>query len=280
MAITPVGSAKVATAADASSASLSLSGITILAGDLIVVAAYNKNSCTWATPSGYTLLADFQGAGDTACFYKVAAGGESSVLIDPNTTNAAFAAIAAVYRGVDTSNPWDVAYGDQITASHAYVEVDQLTTVTAGAWHLLFTGQPNTSLDSTFTTPSGYTARQHAFAVNTAGNSAVPWDLFDKEYASAGTTTPTQVVSNRTNTGLSWSLALRPAVGADQFVDVVAAGPGVSGQAAHVDLVAAGPGFAVPAAVADSGVLVADPRNPGGAPTPARLLVYLPDGLI
>lgn len=32
--------------------------------------------------------------------------------------------------------------------------------------------------------------------------------------------------------------------------------------------------------IESSPFLVADPRNPGGPPTPARLFVWLPDGLI
>lgn len=280
MAITFVGSAANATSGDAGSLSVTISGTGRAAGDLMVLIAHNWSNCTWATPSGWTLLADFQGAGDTACFYKVSNGSETSVLVDPNTTDAGFSGTVGVYRGVDTTTPWDVAYGDSTNSSQSSVDVDQITTVTDGAWHLIYVAQAHTNNnDSTFTTPSGYTARQHAHGNNTAANKGTASQLFDREIPTAGATAPTSVSSNRTTTGLSWSLALRPAAGADEFVDIVRAGPGLSVQAAYVDIVRVGLGLSVPAVITDSPFFVSDPRA-DGAPTPARAFIYLPDGLI
>ena len=80
------------------------------ANDLIMVICVGDNTNN-PTVSGYTTIANLTGsfaARDYAAYYKVAAGGETSVTV--NNASGLMSAAAVVFQGVNPSNPVDAAY--------------------------------------------------------------------------------------------------------------------------------------------------------------------------
>ena len=150
----------------------------------------------------------------TAFFRKIASSeaGNYTMSGDSPPTPLTSNGVVGCFRGVDTTTPMDVTYvqGDHYSKhdNAASVTNDPITTVTDGAWVLLYIwiGQGNVT---DFTAPSGYT-----IAVKNAGQTSSNVALAYKEVATAGTETPgpwTATGISTTEEVVTVTLAIRPA---------------------------------------------------------------------
>lgn len=148
------------------------------AGNLIVVAG--NSDATLTGFSGSSVAASAINAQGCYLFYKVAAGGETTLTITPSVARP-IALVAAEYSGVVTSSPADqtvTATGAGSTTTGPVSAGTTGTTVQASELVLAVTGPhgyPNTNLASSPVWSGGYTSRGQAasaFGTNSR-NSAV-----------------------------------------------------------------------------------------------------------
>jgi len=109
-----VGSASGFSNTSGQPATIDMSGLSIQADDFAVVFSGSTNTgVTIGITSGWTELITIKGNdtrdGRVAVGYKVLDGTETSVSIGPNDNGNGITAIVMVFRGIDTSNPFDVA---------------------------------------------------------------------------------------------------------------------------------------------------------------------------
>ena len=108
-----VGSASGFSNTSGQPATIDMSGLSIQADDFAVVFSGSTNTgVTIGVTSGWTELVTIIGNdtrdGRVAVGYKVLDGTETSVSIGPNDNGNGITAIVMVFRGIDTSNPFDV----------------------------------------------------------------------------------------------------------------------------------------------------------------------------
>lgn len=150
----------------------------------------------------------------TGAWYRVASSEPSSYTFDSTGSGAnQTSAMIMALRGVDTSNPLDVAF---VQGSHYIKYTDSsgapaaITTVTNGAWVVIFTSVPNSTTITDFSGPSGYTQRGEVIGNNRSAQ------VVTREIATAGAETPGSItLTGDTGTGdpASITLAIRPATG-------------------------------------------------------------------
>ena len=109
-----VGSASGFSNTSGQPATIDMSGLSIQANDFAVVFSGSTNTTGGGSvTSGWTELITIKGNdtrdGRVAVGYKVLDGTETSVSIGPNDNGYGITAIVMVFRGIDTSNPFDVA---------------------------------------------------------------------------------------------------------------------------------------------------------------------------
>jgi hypothetical protein len=108
-----VGSASGFSNTSGQPATIDMSGLSIQADDFAVVFSGSVDTtATIGITSGWTELITIIGNdtrdGRVAVGYKVLDGTETSVSIGPNNNGNGISAIVMVFRGIDTSNPFDV----------------------------------------------------------------------------------------------------------------------------------------------------------------------------
>ena len=196
--------------------------------DLILIYAANgedspQPSVTTA-PSGYTqrgsgVFLDYGSGGITGTlWWKIAGASESSPTITWNTgasTGGGLWAVIVVYRGVDTTDPFDLASVSEGTNSAASTFTPpSVTTQTNNAWVVSFiqTGD-NNSNDLLSGSEQGFTGRLVGNTFQTTTGSDAGFGVADKEITSAGSVTmPTW--QQTTLASDSWgyqTIALKPA---------------------------------------------------------------------
>jgi hypothetical protein len=218
-----------ATIANANATTLSIAKPTgVVAGDLMIAQITERggNATDFANLSGWTSVTagtDFEGGGAhhrVALLYRVATSADSSVssytfsLVSSGGGVNASGAIVA-FSGVDTSNPFDVTPGSYTahTASATAISgVTSITTASANAVVLMFTGgwENNTTSSYSTTSPGALT---QLYGTVSDGNASVGAAWATKATAgSTGTGSATQTQNHAWGAIL---IALRPVATAD-----------------------------------------------------------------
>jgi hypothetical protein len=163
---------------------LSLSGVA--AGDQILVASTQTSGTSITAPAGYGLVGTYtSGSGSSAAktipWRKTATGGETSITIGYGFASSESAA-AAVYRGVDPTNPID-AIGTGSTSSGTSLSVASVTTTLSGDRLVVLQGATGNLWGAPWTAPSGMTQQTQAVS-----NSFTAAAIADQTQASPGPT--------------------------------------------------------------------------------------------
>lgn len=122
--------------------------------------------------TGYTKVADLHAEGvqdcDLGVFWKVmgATPDTTAVFDGQGGTDAACAAVAIVFRGVDTSTPMDVTPTTATFTTSIDADPPSIDYVTAGSWVVVAAGGAHTLTTGSYTFPAGYTTN----AVNTSAD--------------------------------------------------------------------------------------------------------------
>lgn len=192
----------------------------VQADDLILLFVESANQAI-TTPSGYSVVSGAQVSAGTAAtaggmrldvFYKWATGADASVSVADSGDHTT--AIKLVYRGVDTTTPFDVTVvtGSKTTASTSS-SYPAITTATDNAL-VIFASALDLDAASTTTTSSGsngnitsLTERHDQTVTAGAGGGIVLYDGFKATAGSTGAMTATVTSTKQ----LYITLALRPA---------------------------------------------------------------------
>lgn len=184
--------AQVATAASNSLTPSLPSGVQ--AGDLLIAIVANREDSpepTFTFPSGWTQRGSvFYDIGNTGLkletWWKFAGESESNPTITTNTYGAGWSAQIAAYRGIDSSNPWDIASPQtgQSAAARTWTPPD-VTTQTENAWSIsVVMTSDNNALN--FNNANGHTARMSGANYDTTAGVDHSIGLSDKEVSSPG----------------------------------------------------------------------------------------------
>lgn len=187
MAITLVGTAQSAIAANGSNITLTFDGSPAQNDVVLLFGTHGDGEDTVATPSGYTEIWSATGAGLVAgAYYKVlGASPDAGVTWNGGGNLAdAVAACSFVLRGADTTTPMDNTRTVG-TGTSAPPVTPAITTVTDGAW--VFSAAYSDATDASVTGPSGYSTPVGGGGSDT--NDASVWVAY-LEIASAGSEDP------------------------------------------------------------------------------------------
>jgi hypothetical protein len=185
------------------------------AGDLIEVWMHTNDDDPVITIDDYTLEAHAVGTTTRSCdlFYRIADGSETSIAITNAGGGAAWIYTVQIWRGVDTTTPFDVANTENNAASGTTFTSPSITPVTDGTVVQAMAGSQQAPTTPTFSDAQGF---QAAFLERQWGTAAsFDSTIFgaDKYVATAtATTAPTWLAGSATWVGIS--TALRPAAGA------------------------------------------------------------------
>jgi len=154
---------------------------------VVIVACRDSESQTYTFPAGWTERSINFGDdawSSIAIWYKVHDGSESNPTISVTAADFGWVAQIAAYRGVDTSDPWDIAATvENVSASGSTTFTpSDVTTTTDNAWVLSIVSHGDAN------TLSLNTAQGFTFRWGTAGDN-VATGLADKEEATFGTVT-------------------------------------------------------------------------------------------
>jgi hypothetical protein len=174
-----------ATAANGGDPAITL-GATPATDDLILCVGVigDSNSLDYVmsmTTAGYTLVPSTElfvdsGAQDLniAVFYKFANGTENTLTFNgQGASNAACVAVAMVFRGVDTSTPFDVTSTTATNVGGFNGNPPSIDWTTAGTAVVCCAGAASTVGASTYTAPTNYTTNARDASVNDANDSSV-----------------------------------------------------------------------------------------------------------
>ncbi len=133
------------------------------ANDLLICLAESFDLVNHTTAStGWTRIYNLQGSTThtASAFYRIASGGADANPIITHTGGSSITAMCFAYRGVDTTQPFDVAYAASAAATSSSTTDDtistgSLTTVTANTMILLTSHQANDSGNRSVTTAGG-----------------------------------------------------------------------------------------------------------------------------
>jgi type IV pilus assembly protein PilY1 len=133
------------------------------ANDLLICLAESFDLVNHTTATtGWSRIYNLQGTAThtASAFYRIAAGGADANPVITHTGGSSITAMCFAYRGVDTTQPFDVAYAASAAATSSSttdntISTGSLTTVTANTMILLTSHQANDSGDRTVTTAGG-----------------------------------------------------------------------------------------------------------------------------
>ena len=168
---------------------------------------HRTNQGTITGPSGWTLLENATVNTD-ACrvYYRVCDGSESGNVTVSVGAASKQQAIMSVYRGVDTTDPIDDHDWRTGTSN------GPVTTTVADAT-IITSFSCRSSVLADFTAPTGYTVRGGDEDLGTTGGGASTLGVSDLiGTRSTGTYNPPDYDTDITSSGLSWTVALKPAV--------------------------------------------------------------------
>lgn len=214
MPISLVGTSALPIGATLSSHSITLP-TGIASGDLILILTGTQDSSSAGpitTPSGFTRRWHGGHSGSfipyLTAVYKVAAGTESGASVTITWPSGSYdvCAVAAVFRGVDTSTPFD-ATEPSFSGGGSNPNPGAITTVTNGAWVLAVANGNRPGGISTPTPPSGFTSVIH----QATGGADRGFALARKEKATAGSDDPAAFGWSPIDNSTAITLALRPA---------------------------------------------------------------------
>lgn len=223
MGITRVDQVQAASSATESARSLVLPALA--ADDFVVIGVciVSASAPTVSLPSGWNNDLALVRAGTSTMrmgiWSKKAVSGDSGATINVSSTAAGqFGLIGRVYRGVDTSTPYDVAIASANSGTSATaVPCPSLTPVTDGALIVALYGVPTTANTNwtDWTAPAGLGGVKNACStVASTNNAAVGTsDLLQATAAATGVMTATTgpAASPQSRPWTAISLALRPA---------------------------------------------------------------------
>ena len=190
---------------------------TFAADDLWVLAGtLSINVDVSAYPTGFTQRYKQSSNGYLYLAYKKMTGSESGTVSVTHTGDEQYSATWAVFRGVDTTTPFDVADGAVDGGYGTAPSFDSLTTTTDGAWVLSHLGAANNN-DPTVTYDSDQTE-----ITTTDDKGGYCWTGFAyEELATAGAHSDYGSLSLSISTGWTTMIsALRPAAASGISVPV------------------------------------------------------------
>lgn len=218
MTVTAVGTAGTAGANAASITPTWPTGVA--ANDVAYVFWTFQTTVTPTVPTGFTQIAttdNTAGSTRTYIYRKVCAGTETGTLTLTVSGANRQSGCLCVYRGVDPTTPEDVAVavnavhtGETTTHPNPAVTTAAANSVIACSVH-----ERATSIDASWTAPSGYTKRADtlALATGTGGTITAVADLFTPQSAGATVTPGVWTGSSATGTPniITYTIALRDA---------------------------------------------------------------------
>ncbi|GAB3474222.1 pilus assembly protein [Polaromonas eurypsychrophila] len=224
-----------------------------VANDLLICLAQSFDLVSHTTASaGWTMIYNLKGSDTSAsAFYKIAGASDANPVIT-HTGGAAIVARCFAYRGVDTAQPFDVAYAAPAGAtssstSDSTIGTGSVTTVTADTLILMASHQANNFNNLGVTTAGGLTWSQAGLAdFNGSGSgntNDVGIGLHHATKSAVGAVGPLVATSNTSerNTGVLLVLRKGPSapVIAGTSVDLMAAASNISARwcvkSLHVD---------------------------------------------
>lgn len=241
MAISFVGSAVNSSAGNAANPqSVDISGLSVAANDLILVAAAVGDTANngIAAPSGYsrvpgvaaTLYQNDINDTNLDLYYLIAAGGETAVQWAPvGGANGANAVVVMVFRGVDTTTPFDTNASTTGGISSATADPPSHDwSGAAGGWTVLAASVGHTGGNTASATfPTGYTTnaaqRAHDDTIDVwvgMGYKTSPADPEDP-----GTLTPSPIGTAADNAWAAVTMSLKEAPPPVPFIGIVRSGP-------------------------------------------------------
>jgi hypothetical protein len=252
------GAQTVGTTSGGAVASSWPTGYSAVTGDLalLIVAGRPTNTTEPSAPAGWAKKhSRLQEVGTNdlcvVLFYRVLQSGDSAPSV---TCPAAWSGNAgglstqiAVYRGVDTTTPFDAAGAtgiDQIESFSAFTTwtPQSVTTETNGAWALSIVASADDNALS-LTTANGYSARMSGASYDTTSGGDHAVALADKEIVTAGSSGATPTWTQTAVGADAWvsiHTSLRPAAEAIQFDgDVVASSTSTASLATSIAMTAA-----------------------------------------
>lgn len=189
-----------------------------VASDLLICLAESFDLVNHTTAStGWTRIYNLQGSAThtASAFYKIAGTTESNPVIT-HTGGAGIVARCFAYRGVDTTQPFDVAYAASAAATSSTTNDDRIntgsvTTVSADTMLLMTSHQANDFSSLSVTTAGGLSWTQAGIASHNPGgaNNDIGLGLHHAVKATAGAIGPLQATSNQDERRTGVLLALR-----------------------------------------------------------------------
>lgn len=200
---TPIIRGSLATGSTSAVASIACPlPVTANAGDLILLRGISRGGTTFTTPAGYTVNSLFNGTNkDMVSYFKIAAGGETTVTFDPANTNAMEGIVTVIQAGTfNAVTPIDVtAASEATTANNAALTQATATGVNGLALSCIMEIKGDTTAIAF--TETGWTSLQALFAHNgTNGFHAV---LYSRPQDAPGAT-PATVITSSPLTSSTW----------------------------------------------------------------------------
>src|SRR5207302_828930 len=210
--ISLVGTASAGDAGTATSTTVTLpAGITV--NDQILVAITTQSDLTVTTPSGYTVVGTYPAgtASKTIVYRRTAAGSETSVTLSYSGLRQK-SIVAAVYRGVDPTNPIDVS-SSASAVNATSVTAPSVTTTAVNDRLVLFEGANGNALPVTWNAPAGMTDQVHYSGLPLSAAA-----LADQTLGAAGATGTRTATTSSTPSSLADLTAVMLALRPDQDV--------------------------------------------------------------
>ena len=247
---------------------------TLLADDVIIIAAAVGDTANNGipAPTGYTrvpgvaatLYANDVNDTNLDLYYKIAVAGDSGATVTLTATggtNASNAGVAMVFRGVDTTTPFDVNAATATAINTSAADPPSLDHGNpSGVWTVIAASTGHTGgATATFTFPTGYTTnaaqRAHNDTIDVlvgVGYNSSPADPENPAAFSAA-----NIGTAADNAWAAGTMALRPAVVTLQVIDAVESGVVAASEVADRLLASIAPSESAPVRAAGVAALLA-----------------------
>lgn len=175
----------------------------LASNDLLICLAESYDLVSHTPPAGWTLIYNLKGSSthSASAFYKIAGASESNPVLG-HSGGSGMVARCFAYRGVDTAQPFDVAYAagagaTSDTTSDTTIDTGSVTTTTAHAMILIASHQADNFGSLNVTTGGGMTWTQAGLAVrNGTGSADIGIGLHHAAKPVGGLVGPLAVTSN------------------------------------------------------------------------------------
>jgi len=191
----------------------------LLAGDLVICLAESADLVTHTnSTTGWTQIYNVKGttAQSASASYKIVSGSGEAAPTISHTSGSNIVAVCSAFRGVDSSQPLDVAYAATASAtsnttSDTTIGTGTTASVTANATVLIASHQTAAAGSFNVTTAGGLSFSQSSFAAGTG----VTVGLHFANMATAGAVGSLVTTSNVGGRNIGVALVLRPGVDAN-----------------------------------------------------------------